>query len=182
MPRTLAGGHRRASDEASSPRSARALHRSAGLEPGFRSPEDCCWAEGPRGVGEPARPTRATPGFLGWGCGAGAGSKEQPRPPRRNPVSHNPQLCGGGSEPGLWHHDGRTQECQHWDGMAATCCSHPAAWARPGQALRPSLLRAEGAGRERRAYLAQHPPCLGPSAASAAAGRRGPGPWPPPPP
>lgn len=37
-------------------------------------------------------------------------------------------------------------------------------------------------GPGRQTHLARRPPCLGPSAASAAAGLRGHGPWPPPPP
>lgn len=172
--RSTCQGHRRASDEGSSPRSARALHRSAGLQ---RAPRTAAGQKGPgrgRGVSTARQDDTRLPS---WGCGAGAGSKRQHRPHQRSPVSHNPQLYGGGSEPGLGHHDGTTQECQHWDRMAATCCSHPSA--RPEQTLRPSL---PGGRRERRAYLAQHPPCLGPSAASAAAGHRVHGPWPPPPP
>lgn len=93
---------------------------------------------GSGGVSTARRDYTRLPGLGLRGPGKAA-SSSMAAPHQRRPVSHNPQLCGGGSEPGLWHHDGTTQECQHWDGMAATCCSHPSA-ARPGQALWPSLL------------------------------------------
>lgn len=41
---------------------------------------------------------------------------------QRSPMSHSPPAPRRrGSEPGPRHHDGTSQECQHWAGTDATC-------------------------------------------------------------